>query len=305
MESQPPKQPIVTITESATKTAISKTLETTLQNKQKHRISVKNLSQQVGVLTKHLTEVTKKIEKLEEDFQIHEEATDKELDSLDGRCLTIEMSQKGLAVLKKEMATLNTEFTKLKNTNNQFSLLENSLLSSEKTIIQEKPDKNEKLLLQLKDDQAMDHALLLMHMESYATTDDKINKQEEALKQLEKNVLECWTLISDLTEGINKSESLNKQANLLLTEAIVNLKNNQSSHTSSHTESDTKTLETINSMLKDLGSSIDLTEKRNTCLETIVKHQAQSISTLQRWLMTFGGGSAIALAIWLWHYTHK
>lgn len=64
----------------------------------------------------------------------------------------------------------------------------------------------------------------------------------------------------------------------------------------------TTTREDIKTELTQFQEAIN---KKTISLENIILEQQQSISTLRRWLMAIGGGSAIALTIWLWHYIHN
>jgi predicted nucleic acid-binding Zn-ribbon protein len=320
----PQREPI-TITQSIhdhsnTPKTVNKTVQTTLsQKQQQYRKSrnafQRNVSQQLKGLTISI-----------EFFNQGIEAIDKEFITFNDRCLKIESLCKSHA---EQINQLQSDFQSYGDS------IDEDLLELKKELENELKEK-------LKNDQATEHELLLLHMGSCASTEEKVNIQEESLKSLEKTTGEYNTLLGNVIEGINKSESLNKQAISLITQEISELKNNQS-HLQNITVQQTQYAnieEKVNTLEESLKSLKKTTREYNTLLGNVIEginkseslnkqatisitqeiselknslshlqditiQQTQSISILRKWLMFMGGGSALALTIWLWHYTHK
>ena len=93
--------------------------------------------------------------------------------------------------------------------------------------------------------------------------------------------------VSELTDGI---EALKKQINSLNTNPET-VKTELATFQEKYAEDQEK-------LLQSNG-------KKNAYLESIIQKQSEEISTLRRWLIAMGGGSACALALFIWHYTHS
>ncbi|HLJ30860.1 MAG TPA: hypothetical protein VKU36_00330 [Candidatus Babeliales bacterium] len=261
-----PQQEPITITQSIhdhsnTRKTVNKTLQTTLAQKQR---SYRNLKEDLELLKERVLDLTKlkiqhhkNIESLNENVKL----IDEDFIKFDDRCLTIEM--------------LCKSHTK------QINELQSGLKSYGDSIDED--------LLKLKKEQTTNYELLLLHMGSYASTEEKVNTLEESLASLKKALFE--------------NEALNKQATLPIIQEISELKNSLS-HLQDITVQQTQ-YANIEEKVNIQEESLKLLSNNQTDLQNIITQQTQSISILRKWLMFMGGGSALALTIWLWHYTHK
>ena len=308
---QPPIKPLTTITQSNNNDSNkpNKILRTTLQSYKDHE-NLKVVSKQVDVLTKYLKELTENLESHETstedgfiDFEnkfsslktfFQESVASLELTG-SVQAMTIMGIQENASELKEEISLLKEQAQSSLNTIQQLvkdqRITDNFLMSAKKNISATSQDLFNQTQSTL--------------MQNIQNTIDTLKTDTSGLKeQTQSSLRELTALFDDTMKKVDEADTAKQKIIIFLTEEISELKNKQSGSVA--TASDVqKELSLFKEQLEKQQLLLESTNNKNTSLENTITQQTESISTLRRWLMALGGGSAIALTVWLWHYTHK